>query len=313
MVNRPLDSWEARYESWLQFVNGAIKAVDAGKSIPLGPSTGDLMPPAAPKAEGEPAKVVLCPPHPDDEALNGALAQRLRQGSGAEVTSVAITLGSDRSQRPRRLREIEAACRALDFKLVVVRHPSGLDEVTEKSRSSDPGKWSDKVKALREIFDAEKPDVVLAPHEHDFNTTHVGTHWLVVDALGEHLERSGRGPVLLAETEIWHQIERPNLMLGLTPEFVAAQLVGITEHGDEMRRNPYHLRHPCRLMDNVRRGSEVVAGQGAAARDYAFAEIYNVAMMKGRERLDAPQGCIIDPYTKISVPWLRAQLWPQGA
>lgn len=312
MANQPQESWEARYEKWLQFVRGVVNAVDGGKAIPLGPSTGNLTPPAAPKAGGEPARVVICPPHPDDEALSGALAQRLRQDSGAEVTSVAITLGSNRAERPRRLREVEAACRALDFKLIVARYPSGLDDVSAKSREADPGPWSEKVKILREIFDQEKPDLILAPHAQDFNTTHVGTHRLVVDALGEHLDRSGRGPVLVAETEIWHQIERPNLMLGLTPEFVAAQLVGITEHGDEMRRNPYHLCHPCRLMDNVRRGSEVVAGQGAAARDFAFAEIYNVAMMNGRERLDPARGCVIDPGTRITLPWLKAQFWPQG-
>lgn len=313
MASQSQIEWNKHYRGWLQFLRGYTNAMDAGKAIPLGPSAVALSPPPPGKAEGTPAKVVLCPPHPDDEALSGALALRLRQDSGAEITSVAITLGSDAAERPRRLRELQAACRALDFNLVVTRSPHGLDRVTEKSRREEPAIWAEKVEALREIFDQERPDLVLAPHAQDFNTTHVGTHWLVADALAMHSERSGRGPVLLAETEIWHQMERPNLMIGLTPELVAAQLVGAVEHGDEMRRNPYHLRHPCRLMDNVRRGSEVVGGQGAAARDYAFAEIYNVVQIKGRERIDPAKHCVIDPDIKISLPWLKAQFWPQGA
>lgn len=312
MANPPQAEWSKHYEDWLHFLRGCISAVDAGKQIPLGPSPALLSPPAAGKTEGKPAKVVICPPHPDDEALSGALAQRLRQDSGAEVTSVAVTLGSNVAERPRRLHEVEAACRALGFKLIVLRTPHGLDKVTQENRTKEPGAWAEKVSLLREVFDQEQPDLVLAPHAQDFNTSHVGTHWLAVDALGQHLEHSGRGLVLLAETEIWHQIEKPNMMLGLTPEFVAAQLVGIVEHGDEMRRNPYHLLHGCRLMDNVRRGSEVVGGQGAAARNYVFAEIYNVVMIKGRERVEPLKECIVDPDAKVSLPWLKSQFWPSG-
>jgi N-acetylglucosamine malate deacetylase 1 len=257
--------------------------------------------------------VVYCAPHPDDECLSGALAFRLRADSGAKVTNVAVTLGSDKEQRPRRLRELEFACRAAGFELVVPQHPSGLDHVTELNREEKPAEWSAKVAALREIFDRENPDAVLTPHVHDFNTTHVGTHWLVVDALAEHLGRQKREPVLLIETEFWHQIEKPNLMLGLAPEFVAAQLVAIAEHGREMTRNPYHLLHPCRLMDNVRRGSEVVGGQGAAARDFTFAEIYNLVFARGREIIPAkPGGCIIEPSAKIDLRWLKSQFSPQA-
>ncbi|HEX5483667.1 MAG TPA: hypothetical protein VFZ08_13675, partial [Terriglobia bacterium] len=187
----------------------------------------------------------------------------------------------------------------------------GFDRITEEARKGQPEEWKSKVETLREIFDREKPDAVLTPHGQDFNSTHVGTHSLVVEALGQHLDLSRRGPVLLIEAEFWHQIERPNLMVGLTPELVAAQLVGIAEHGDEMRRNPYHLLHPCRLMDNVRRGSEVVGGQGAKARDFAFAEIYNVAFMKGREVIPArPGGLIVEPKQKIDVAWLASQFEP---
>lgn len=308
-------AWNERYESWLNFLSQIIKAVDAGRAIPLGPAPELLTPPGedAGTASPAPAKIVFCAPHPDDESISGSLALRLLRESGASITSIAVTLGRDKSQQARRLREVQSACHALDFKLVLAHPPGGFDEVAEESRREHPAEWRVKVDALREIFDAEQPDAVMAPHADDFNTTHVGTHRLVLDALGEHLEQSRRAPVLLIETETWHQIEKPNLMVGLAPELVAAQLVAIAEHGGEMRRNPFHLLHPARLMDNVRRGSEVVGGQGAAGRKYAFAEIYNVALMKGRERLPAPPGgCIVDPYQTISLVWLKAQFWPQG-
>lgn len=313
MPDSPQDPWTTRYEQWLKFLREVIAAVEAGRAIPLGPAAEPLTPHAAPESTGKPAKVVLCPPHPDDEALNGALAQRLRRDSGAAVTSVAITLGRHADQKPRRLRELESACRALDFKLVLANPPYGLEDRNVTARHSEPGVWAEDVRVVREIFDRELPDLVMLPHARDFHPTHVCVHSLVEDALGEHLERTGRGPVLLAETEYWHQMETPNLMIGLTPEFVAAQLVGIAEHGDEMRRNPYHLLHACRLMDNVRRGSEVVGGRGAAARSFAFAEIYNVALMLKRERVESNRKCIVDPEARISLPWLKEQFWPEGA
>lgn len=301
-------AWNARYESWLKYLTGMIQVVESGRSIPVGPAAEPLTPPAGNAAASvSPAtKVVICSPHPDDEGISGALALRLLRESGASVTNVAVTLGSDKEQQPRRLREVESACRALGFKL----RRAGFDDVSVSTRREQPTEWRAKVDALRAIFDEERPDAVLAPHADDFNTTHVGTHFLVVDALGDHIAQGRREPVLLIETETWHQMERPNLMVGLAPELVAAQLVGIAEHGGEMRRNPYHLLHPCRLMDNVRRGSEVVGGQGAAGRNFAFAEIYNVASIEGRERVPAPSGgCIVDADKPVSLAWLKAQFW----
>lgn len=302
-------TWSQRRDQWLSYLSEVKKAVDSGKIIPLGPSSLIAAPPLAQAAST--AKVVYCAPHPDDECLSGALAFRLRLDSGARVTNVAITLGSNKGQRARRLGELESACRAAGFDLVVPQHPSGFDQVTELNRNEKAGEWWEKVNTLREIFDREEPQAVFAPHADDFNSTHVGTHLLVLDALREHLDRESRDPVLLIETEFWHQLERPNLMLGLTPELVAAQLVAIAEHGGEMARNPYHLLHPCRLMDNVRRGSEVVGGQGAAARDFPFAEIYKVGFISGRERIPAKLGgCIIEPAEKIDLEQLRSRFWP---
>jgi len=318
-------AWNRRYQQCLGYVQEVVGAVNSGRSIPLGPSSEALSRPtstagpAPSPVSGRPAKVVYCAPHPDDESLSGVLAWRLRLESGAHVTNVAITLGSDLGQRSRRLRELESACRVLEFELVVPADPSaapgmapaGLDHVNLATRRGHPGEWAGKVEVLRRIFDREEPDVVFAPHAEDFNTTHIGTHWLVVEALGAHLEACGRGPVTLIQTEFWHQLAEPNLMVGVAPETVAILLMAACEHGGEMRRNPYHLLAPARMMDNVRRGSEVVVGQGAVAQRLTFAELYGVTRMRGKELTAPPAGgVIVGPAEAIGVAALEARFWP---
>jgi hypothetical protein len=51
-------------------------------------------------------------------------------------------------------------------------------------------------------------------------------------------------------------------------------------HVEEVKRNPYHLRLPAWLMDNVRRGAELVGGQGGAAPDFIFATLYRASQWK---------------------------------
>jgi LmbE family N-acetylglucosaminyl deacetylase len=305
--------WKVRYDQWFRYVEEVVKTLEAGRAIPVGPSSRPLVPPPILGASAQPTNVVVCSPHPDDESLIGALPLRLRQETGAKVTDCAITFGSNLGQRARRLRELESACRVLDFGLVVPHHPSGFDNVNPKTRAARPDEWAEKVETLREIFDREKPDVVFAPHAEDFNTTHIGTHYLAVEALGAHLKRSGRGPVLFIETEFWHELSAPNLMVGVSLEAETILLVATAEHGGEVERNPYHLRHPGRMINNVRRGSEVVGGQGAAAYSFPFAELYRVNFMKGGE-LIAPKatGRVVGPTETIDAAWLTAEFWLDG-
>jgi len=311
--------WNDRYLAWLRYLTAVTESVNAGQSIPLGPSPDPLVPPQGKGRPRRPAKVIYCAPHPDDECLCGGLALRLKLEAGARVTNVAVTLGSDASQKERRRRELESACRALGFDLVVPQAgtadaPLGFDRVNKRTRDNEPDEWEEKVRILSEIFDREKPDVVFAPHDDDFNTTHVGTHYLAFEALGQHIERNKRRPLPLVETEFWHQLAAPNLMVGLAPETVAMQLVAATEHGGEMTRNPYHLLHAGRLMDGVRRGSEVVGGQGAAAQPFTFAELYRVIFVRGREILGPqPGGLILNPSEPVDLAKIVARFRTQGS
>jgi N-acetylglucosamine malate deacetylase 1 len=276
--------WVIRQQEWMRFIEGVLGAIDAGRTIPLGPAASPLELPARFPERTSAARVMFCAPHPDDESLSGAFALRLRLEAGARVTDVAVTLGSDPTQKARRKAELESACRALGFRLAFPPgYPLGFDGIYPGAKHENPPRWSEQVEALSRLFDEERPDAVLAPHAEDFNRTHIGTHHLVAEALAAHLARSGRAEIMFVETEFWHQLAQPNLVLGLTAETVAAQLIACGEHGGEMRRNPYHLRHVCRLIDNVRRGSEVVGGQGAPAQPWAFAELYRVRFARAGE------------------------------
>jgi N-acetylglucosamine malate deacetylase 1 len=305
MTEDSTNVWDARYSRWLEYVVEFAKAAESGAKISPGPSSTPLiLPMVSTPAAGAP-KILICSPHPDDEALIGALPLRLRREAGARVVNCAITLGNNASLKERRLGELESACRVLGFRLVVPDTPAGplgFDRVNPETRQENPQEWTAKVEALVEIFDRERPDAIFAPHAEDFNTTHMGTHLLVTDALRAHFERTPSRNVLpLIETEYWHQIFAPNLMVGVTPETVAVQLMATAEHGGEVSRNPYHLRQAARMMDNVRRGSEVVGGQGGPSQPFAFAELYRVTLAqdKGIVEPHAP-GLMIRPRQKMN-------------
>jgi hypothetical protein len=59
-------------------------------------------------------------------------------------------------------------------------------------------------------------------------------------------------------------------------------ITALSFHVGEVKRNPYHVRMPAWLMDNVRRGSELVGGQGGAAPDFLFGTLYRLRRWQGR-------------------------------
>ena len=129
------------------------------------------------------------------------------------------------------------------------------------------------VKTIAEILLNHSPRAVLFPHDLDWNSTHVGTHFLVMDALKTLPPDFACYTV---ETEFWGQNPSPNLMVELSAQHVADLITALTFHVGEVRRNPYHLSLPAWMMDNVRRGAELVGGQGGGAPDFTFATLYRL-------------------------------------
>jgi hypothetical protein len=66
----------------------------------------------------------------------------------------------------------------------------------------------------------------------------------------------------------------PNLMVESSVTDLADMMAALSFHVGEVQRNPYHLLVPAWMQDNVRRGGELVGGQGGAAPDFVFCTLY---------------------------------------
>jgi LmbE family N-acetylglucosaminyl deacetylase len=255
-----------------KFVRSFAQLFAEGKSLPLGG-----IPPHQQSAPPSNAPVALIfSPHPDDECIIGGLALRLMRETGMRVIDVAVTQGSDPERQQSRLQELKNACDWLGFE-VEQTAPNGLEKINPKTRTNDPKHWSDAVKIIVTSLAKHQPSAIFFPHELDWNSTHIGTHFLVMDAL-KTLPQNFQ--TTLVETEFWGQMPSPNLLVESSVEDVTDLLAALSFHIGEVRRNPYHLRMPAWLQDNVRRGAELVGGQGGVAPDFAFATLYRLRRWK---------------------------------
>jgi LmbE family N-acetylglucosaminyl deacetylase len=250
------------------FVSEIARFAREGKHYPLGGFPHTPHPDLSPDAP----KIILLSPHPDDECIIGALALRLLRQSGFRVVNVAVTQGSKPDRQAGRLAELRNACQFLGFDVVQTR-PNGLEHVNPKTRQNDPAAWSQMVTILANILSSHQPLAVFFPHNRDWNSTHLGTHHLAVDAI------RSLGPnfaTFTVETEFWGAMDDPNLAVESSVDDVADLVTATSFHVEEVRRNPYHLVLPAWMQDNVRRGGELVGGQGGAAPNFVFATLYRL-------------------------------------
>lgn len=252
-----------------------------GKSYPLGGIPAAKKPTLAPDAP----KVLFFAPHPDDETIIGGLALRMLRECKWNVINVAVTQGSKKERQAERLQELKGACNYLGFGLAQTA-PNGLENVTIKTRVNDPGKWSQMVKVITDLLLTHRPRVILFPHEHDWNGTHIGVHFLLLDALKNCPDLQ----CFVVETEFWGQMQKPNLLVEYTATDVADLITATSFHVGEVKRNPYHILIPAWMQDNVRRGAELVGGQGGAAPDFTFAQLYRARKWAGGELEDLYEG-----------------------
>jgi LmbE family N-acetylglucosaminyl deacetylase len=257
---------------YLNFVFSFSQLVKGGKSLPL----GGIAPRHNPVLLSDAPVAMIFSPHPDDECIIGGLALRLMREADFRVVNVAVTLGSNKDRQQPRLQELKNACGWLGFDLEQTA-PNGLEKITPKARANEPEHWTNAVKIIAASLAKNQPRVILFPHELDWNGTHIGTHFLVMDALKT---MPAGFQTTLVETEFWGQMPSPNLMVESSVDDVADLLAALSFHVEEVKRNPYHLRMPAWLQDNVRRGAELVGGQGGAAPDFMFATLYRVRQWK---------------------------------
>lgn len=204
-----------------------------------------------------PMTIMILSPHPDDECIVGSLALRLLKENNAHVVNVAVTLGSDKTRQKARLKELESACELLDIELAVL-----ADD------------WTKKRKELKSLIGKYQPHIILAPHIKDRHPTHIKTGQLLRKSIDTKTN------CIVAWTEFWGQLEKPNMLLEVPEELLALQMEALTCHVGEVERNPYHLRLPGWMMDNVRRGSEIIAGKGTASPNIPFGVLYQLQTVK---------------------------------
>lgn len=273
-----------------QMVKEYERLLKEGKGYPLGefefPATPEL-PPDAPKA-------IIFAPHPDDETIVGGLALRLLRQAKFRIINVPVTLGSNKARRKERLQELKNCCKYLGFEIREIE-PEGLEKVNCATRQNSVSLWGEMVGKIAKILSEEKPSILFFPHNEDWNSTHIGTHYLVIDALRMMPPDFS---CFTVETEYWGAIDNPNLMVELDSDTVSDLLTALTFHVGEVRRNPYHLSFPAWLVDNTRRGAELVGGQGAAAPDFVFSILYRLRKWQANEWKKVYEGGMFLPFNE---------------
>jgi LmbE family N-acetylglucosaminyl deacetylase len=250
------------------------RIVAEGRSLPLGgfgPAPRPEMPADAPKA-------LFFAPHPDDETIAGGLALRLLREAKWNVIDIAVTQGSLPERKAARWEELRVACDYLGFGLEATV-PGGLANVRPATRAKDAQAWSHMVGIIAGLLEKHRPKAIFFPHQLDWNDTHIGVHHLVMDAL--KAARDAR--CYLIETEFWGQMQAPNLMVEYSAGDVADLVAATSFHAGEVKRNPYHLLIPAWMQDNVRRGAELVGGQGGPAPPFMFAQLYGARKWDGSQ------------------------------
>jgi LmbE family N-acetylglucosaminyl deacetylase len=255
----------------LDYVTRFHELYEIGRAWPSPPeSPGGFLP--LPLQQGR-HDILICSPHPDDEALCGGLPLRLMDND-CRVLNLALTLGSDPDRKEQRQRELAASCRMLGFDCLLIQEPLGFNKLASPQQEGEALEWRQQRDVLIDHFIREMPSLILFPHAGDGHPAHIKVHHLALSAARRYTEMK-RCTVMIAETEFWQPMAQPNLVLGLAPDIVARLMASLICHRSQMVRNPLHLRLPARLMDNVRRGSEIM-NYGGDAPTFAFAELYRI-------------------------------------
>lgn len=259
-----------------------VKALSSAFNAAVDYELGGLKACPKPEIASDAPKVIMFAPHPDDECLIGGLALRLLRESKWKVINAPVTLGSNKARKLARLEELTGAMDYLGIENKAIVE-NGFDKINQAGRASDPENWAYAVEEVAKYLEREQPQLIIFPHELDWNSTHIGVYYLLTDAL-KTLPITFSCRVLL--TQFWGEIYNPNVMVELSEEDLADLVAATTFHVEEVNRNPYHLRLPAMMFDAVRRGGEVVGGQGGDVPSYNFATNYLLKEWKNGELVD---------------------------
>jgi N-acetylglucosamine malate deacetylase 1 len=248
------------------FVDGFARLLTDAEALGSTPLNRPTQQPVAAGAR----TALIFAPHPDDEVIIGGLPLRLLRELKINVVNVAVTLGSRVDRQAARWQELKDCCDYIGFGLVAPAE-RGLEGINPLAKEKNPQGWSASVAAIAGLLREHRPSIVFFPHDDDWNQTHIGVHRLIVEAL----DSSGFA-CQVVETEFWGAMDSPNLMVESSAAEVADLVAALSLHVGEVARNAYHLRLPGWMIDNVRRGAELVGGQGGTAPRFPFATLYRL-------------------------------------
>jgi LmbE family N-acetylglucosaminyl deacetylase len=268
-----------------KFIQELVSTFEGARQLRL----GEFAVPARPPASDNAPIVLLFSPHPDDECITGALPLRLLRELKMRVINVPVTLGSNEQRKSFRYKELTNACGFLGFELSP-GPTGGLEHINPESRRNHSHDWDKAADRVVSILLAHQPRVIVFPHSRDAHPTHIGTSLLVQDALKK---MPAQFSCLAVETEYWQPMSKPNLMIGISELDLSDLVTALSFHVGEVERNPYHVTLPAWMMDNVRRGSELVGGRGSEALDITFGGLYRIRKWQsGRMRAVLPSGVV---------------------
>jgi hypothetical protein len=193
--------------------------------------------------------ILILSPHPDDECLLGSMALRLKNENNTDVYNISFSLGSNPKRQKERLSELEKSCKVLGIKNIKIKNS---DEIK---------KWIKKL----------NPFLIISSSVDDRHPTHIKSAMTLKNEI-KNLNYSG----FVAWGEYWGQLKNANTLIEISPEQLKLQTLALSKHLGEVSRNPYDLRLPAWMVDQVRKGSEFVCGSIHSSPPFVFGQTYQV-------------------------------------
>jgi len=192
--------------------------------------------------------------------------------AGHRVINLAVSLGSDPSERERRRAEVEEACARAGFELVV--HDGPLDEPALRA-------------AVLSLAEREGVDLLISPSEEDRHPAH------------EPVGRAARDVAVAAGLRwwawgLWGELRAPTLYFGFGEAMLVRAQHVLAAHAGELARNDYLQLLRDRAGAARVLGAERVFGWGAAVRPERFAELLSEHVSRGGELVPGPPR-VLDP------------------
>jgi LmbE family N-acetylglucosaminyl deacetylase len=218
-------------------------------------------------------RVLHVSPHPDDELIGAPATLMALRDAGYVIANLACSLGAA-GDAPRRLAELEEACRRAGFEHLVVGHP-----LTNERHARQPVRDEAERRLAGEIaavLDERAFDLVVGPSPHD---RHPG-HEIVGRAVRAALERRPH-PSRWWMWGLWGELPFPTTVVTYGHARRREIFTALEAHGGELERNDYRVLVAGRARAASVLAAELVFGFGSGGLKRPFAETTSEVVREG--------------------------------